>query len=210
MRFEADNDDNFAEEKEVSSSKITKDNNEENIMAGDITVKVVILEGSKEVLSTPISFNSFASVVSDTADSESNQEFFALAAKHLAQNVRENVAYKDNLDKATVDLLSKDSSVNVLRNIVRTAGFKKYAKQDLIEKLIQQDADVAQTIAGDLESYEQADANKIIDLVIKLNNPYLINSIASNYSTPKKILKTLMAHPDPLVAFEAKNRHDES
>ena len=179
-------------------------------MAADITVKVVISEGSKEVLSTPISYNTFASVVSETPDSKGNQEFFAIAAKHLAQNVRENVASKDNLDKATVDLLSNDSSVNVLRNLVRTAGFKKYAKQDLLEKLIQQDPDIAQDIAGDRESYEQADANKIIDLIIKLNDPYVINSIASNYSTPKKILKILMAHPDPSVAFEAKKGHDES
>jgi len=210
LKCEADNDANFTEKKEVNSKKTTKENNEENIMAGDITVKVVISEGSKEVLSVPISYNSFATVVSEISDSEANQAFFAEAAKHAAPNVRENVAYKENLDKATVDLLSKDTSVNVLRNLVRTAAFKKYAKQDLIEKLIATDAEVATTIAGDLEAYEQGDMNKSIDLIIKMNNPFVINSIANNYSTPKKVLKTLMSYPDPLIAFDAKARYEDS
>jgi hypothetical protein len=193
-----------------SNEEIKINNNEENIMAGDITVKVVISEGSKEVLSAPISYNSFATVVSEISDSEANQAFFAEAAKHAAPNVRENVAYKENLDKATVDLLSKDTSVNVLRNLVRTVAFKKYAKQDLIEKLIATDAEVATTIAGDLEAYEQGDMNKSIDLIIKMNNPFVINSIANNYSTPKKVLKTLMSYPDPLIAFDAKARYEDS
>ena len=106
-------------------------------------------------------------------------------------------------------MLSKDTSIGVLRNLVRSNAFKENATQAQLEQLIKLDTEIAQSIAGNVEGYEQADVNKLATLLAANDDPSVVASLAQNYSTPKKILKTLTTHSDPYVASEAKARLDD-
>jgi hypothetical protein len=106
-------------------------------------------------------------------------------------------------------MLISDKSVPVLRNLVRTESFKENASAADIERLIHLDVEIAQNIAGDLDSYQRADSNKLCSIILKMEDPSILASLAGNYSAPKKILKELVKHSDPHVASEAKKRLED-
>lgn len=178
-------------------------------MAKDLVFKLIVTNGGKEAYSANLSYEAVANVTSSFADNSENNDYFILAAQHPASTVRENLAYKDNLSSEVVELLSKDTSIGVLRNLVRSNAFKENATQAQLEQLIKLDTEIAQSIAGNVEGYEQADVNKLATLLAANDDPAVVASLAQNYSTPKKILKTLTTHSDPYVASEAKARLDD-
>jgi hypothetical protein len=178
-------------------------------MAKDLVFKLVISEAGKDTYTAKLSYEAVSNIVSNYSDNKESNDFFALAAQHAASTVRENVAYKDNLSADVVNVLSQDSSIAVLRNLARSSAFKENATQDLLDRLIKLDTEIAQTIASNVESFEQADVNKLAALLATHSDPSVVASLAQNYSTPKKVLKTLVNHPDPFVASEAKARLED-
>lgn len=178
-------------------------------MTSKIEFKLIIEEGGKQVYSKPLTYEMVASIVSSYNDASENDDFYALAAKHPASTVRENVAYKDKISEETLMQLIDDSSVTVLRNLVRSEAFKEYASEDVIEKLIKFDHEIAQSVAGDFDSYQQANSGKLCTALMSLSDPSISYSLAGNYNTPKKILKELSAHSDPYVSEEAKRRLED-
>ena len=178
-------------------------------MAKDLVFKLVVSNGGKEAYSANLSYEAVSSIASGFSDNSDSNDFFLLAAQHPASSVRENVAYKDQLSTEVVELLSKDNSIAVLRNLVRSSAFRSFATQELLEKLIQLDTEVAQSIANNVESFENGDVNKLSTLLANHEDPSVVVSLAQNYSTPKKILKTLSTHSDPYVASEAKARLED-
>lgn len=159
----------------------------------------------KEAYSTVLSYESVENIVSNYQDSEENNDFFALVAKHAASSVRDNLAYKDNLSAEVFEILSKDNSIAMHRNLARSNSFKENATQELLERLIQLDTEIAQSIAGNVESFEQAEINKLATLLAAHSDPSVVANLAENYSAPKKVLKTLLNHSDSSVASKAKN-----
>ena len=137
-------------------------------------------------------------------DEESENDLFILMAQHPSSAVRQNIAYKDNISEEICELLSEDTSVGVLRNLVRSAAFKRFASESTIEKIIKTDVEVAQNVAGDVDSFQHADESKLAALLSENSDPQVLESLANNSSTPKKILKTLSNHPDPKIAGNAK------
>ena len=143
-------------------------------------------------------------IVSEYPDTEESADFFSVAAKHSASSVREILAYKENLPPEALEALSTDQSVSVLRNLVSTAGFKKFATQELLENLISRDVEIAQIVASSLAAYEEADTNKLAALLVAHSDPSVAASLADGWAMPKKILKNLLKHPDPWIVFKAK------
>ena len=178
-------------------------------MSSKLLFKLVIEDSGEEVFSKPLSYETVANIVSSYEDADESNGFFALAAQHPASTVRENVAYKDKLSEEILGMLINDKSIPVLRNLVRTEAFKENASAEVIERLIKLDVEIAQNIAGDIDSYQQADASKLCTLILGLDDPSILASLAGNYSTPKKILKELINHSDPYVAAEAKRRLED-
>ena len=178
-------------------------------MPNDLVFKLVVTDSNKEVYETILSYEVISSIVSSYPDKEDSNEFFELAAQHSASVVRENVAYKDSLSIDVLNLLSKDKSIAVLRNLVRTNAFRENATQDEILDLINLDVEIAQTIANYVESFEKADINTLALALSKHDDPSVVASLAGNYGTPKKVLKTLVNHPDPYVANEARSRLED-
>ena len=181
-------------------------NPKEIYMSSNLVFKLVVEDGGKEVFSEPLSYETISNIASSYDDSKDSNKFFALAARHPASSVRENIAYKDNISKEILSLLKADKSLPVLRNLVRTVTFKKNASEEDIERLIRLDVEIAQNIAGDIDSYEQADAGKLCAIILSMEDPSILASLAGNYNTPKKVLKELVNNPDPYVALQAKNQ----
>jgi len=178
-------------------------------MSSDLIFKIIVSESGKEKYSANLPFETVSNIVSSYPDNKSSNDFFHLAARHSASSVRENVAYKDNLSEEIVELLAADNSISVLRNLVRSSSFRKNASQQLLEKMISLDVEIAQSIANSVESFEQADINELAALLVAHHDPSVALSLASNYSLPKKILKTLLNHYDSSVANEAKSRLED-
>ncbi len=175
-------------------------------MSSSIKFTLQATDDGKEVFTAPLSYDALANIVSNYPDHDDSNELFLLAARHPAATVRENVAYKDHLSVEVIDILAKDTSVAVLRNLVRSNAFREHATHEMLEKLINLDIEIAQSIANYIESFQEADVIKLANLLATHVDPSVAGSLADNYSTPKKILKKLLTHPDPYVANAAKAR----
>jgi hypothetical protein len=177
-------------------------------MSSKLVFKLVVEDSGKEVFSEALSYEAISNIASSYNDSKDSNNFFTLAARHPASSVRENIAYKDKISKETLSLLMADKSMPVLRNLVRTETFRKNASEEDIERLIHLDVEIAQNIAGDIDSYEQADAAKLCAMFLSMEDPSILASLAGNYNAPKKVLKELASNSDPYVALQAKNQLD--
>jgi hypothetical protein len=163
-------------------------------------------DDGKEVFTAPLSYEALANIISNYPDHDDSNDFFLLAAKHPACIVRENIAYKDHLSAEVVEILAKDRSVPVLRHLVRSSAFREQATYEQLEKFINLDIEIAQSIANNVELFQEADIVKLANLLAAHEDPSVAASLADNYNAPKKILKKLLTHPDPYVANAAKAR----
>lgn len=177
-------------------------------MTKKLEFKLVVLEDGAEIARQALSYETMSSIVSSIPDNEANEAFFSIMAHHPSVQVRENVAYKDNISEETVQLLAKDKSVAVLRNIVRNSKFKESATLEQLLAFLEIDVDVAQSIAGNISDYSEADSNKLAQAVANHPDPSVAYYLADSYSAPKKILKALTTHIDPNVASAAKRTLD--
>jgi hypothetical protein len=92
-----------------------------------------------------------------------------------------------------------------LRNLVNSSAFKSNTTMEYLEKIIPLDAEIAQTVANNIEAFENVNINKLATLLASNPDPSVLATLAGNYNTPKKILKMLINHEDPYVASEAKS-----
>lgn len=167
--------------------------------------KLVVSNGKDAVHSSNLSYEALASVINSHPDAESSADFFEVMAGHPATYVREAVAYKDHLNRSTVDKLANDSSVNVLRNLSRSSAFREHVSFETLERLLALDVEIAQNIANNLDGFEQCDMGKLATLLSEHQDLGVLAALAGAYNAPKKILKALAAHADPYVAFQATN-----
>jgi hypothetical protein len=175
----------------------------------NIEFYVVAIQDGKETVKKKLSYEAVSNMVSNASDGSENEDLFIVASKHPSSNVREQVAYKDKLSDEVVDLLSEDKSVAVLRNLVRSQKFKDTASTDKLKSLMSLDVEIAYNIAGDLESYSDADKDELSTFILQHSDPYVLGALAGSYSTPKKTLKLLLKNSDPYVAAQAKSRLDD-
>ncbi len=168
--------------------------------------KLGIYDGDKEVFQGVLSYEEVTSVISSCEDSQSNQVLFEFAASHPSSTVRESVASKDNLSSKTVEILSADKSINVLRSLVRSSAFRKNASDKLLIDFIHLDFEIARSIADCYEQFDMADSAKLIAALLESTDPAILTSLLGNYSTPKKVIKELVNNSDPYVANMAKDR----
>lgn len=175
-------------------------------MTNKFDFKIVVEQAGKVVYSEALSYENVANIVDNYEDSAKNNDFFALAITHPSASVRENIARKDKICEEIVNSLMNDPSVSVLRTLVRSAAFKEHASQEVVERLVNFDTEIVQTVAGDFESFQQINSSKMLTVLMGLDDPSILYYLAGNYNTPKKVLKELQNHSDPYVASEARRR----
>ena len=175
-------------------------------MTKNLIFKLVVTDGDEVVLDKSLSYEAISNVISNSNDCKENSDLFDIAASHPSSTVREYVAYKDNISDVTLKKLSTDSSINVLRNLVRSSKFKEQASFDEVVHLLELDIEIAQSIAGDIETFSEIDTGKLAQHIANHPDPSVVASLARNYGTPKKVLKALLGHNDPYVVSEARER----
>lgn len=167
-------------------------------MKSAINFKIVIEENGSELYSANLPYQAVADIVS--IHEERSNDFFALAAKHPSSSVRENVASQSDLSEEVFNILVNDSAIPVLQNLIRTESFKKYATDELVEKLVRRNADIARSIAEEWDSCDQISWAKVCDTLMSLSDPNIHDSLARSRMISKRNQKKLLSHSDPDVA----------
>jgi hypothetical protein len=168
-----------------------------------IEFRLVGLEDGKEVLSEPLSYESLSTLVSYYPDAQKSQNFFKLASKHPSAEVRLQVASKSKIDEDTCQTLINDDAIVVLKNIVSNAIFKETATLEILKKYVEFDKDLAEAIAYDVESFKVADVLNLAEFIAINKDPSVVAALAGNRRAPKKVLRDLLNHSDPLVSERA-------
>ena len=169
-----------------------------------LVYKLVAYEDDKEILSEKLSFEILRTIISNFPDSFDKNPLYRLIAQHPSSCIREEIAYKDKISEEVCEILSKDISVTVLKNLTRSSGFKECATYEILERLIKLDSECAENIASDIESYQLVDVSKLAELIFQHEDPRVLLSLANNYAAPKRILKNLANHDDYAISSAAK------
>jgi len=151
-----------------------------------------------------LSYDDLSSIVSNFPDTSENADTYAALAEHPSVAVRESVAGKDKIDEATVNLLAGDSDVSVIRALMRSDKTRECLTTAQLIGIIDRDVDAAESIAGYVESYENAASDDIAEALAKHTDPRVRAALASNSRAPKKFLKNLLKDSDARVRSSAK------
>jgi hypothetical protein len=169
----------------------------------NIEFRLVAVQDGKEVLVEPLSYELLSTLVSYYPDNAKGQTLFRLASQHPSAEVRLQVANKNKIDEETCHRLISDDALAVLKNIVSNAVFKETVTLEILEKYLTIDRELAEAIAYDLESYKLVDILNLAELIANNKDPSVVAALANNRRAPKKVLRDLLNHLDPLVVDRA-------
>ncbi len=156
-------------------------------------------------INVPIGPELLADIVSALPDQDTYAAVFEQFAKSTAFSVRENVAYKDNINKNTVALLTKDPVEQVILNLVRSQNAAKFITDAVLLAIINRNSKLAAEIASRVEVFDKVNTTKTCLALISSIDPLVRKAVAENYNTPKKILTELLGDEEPEVVAAAKN-----
>ena len=135
---------------------------------------------------------------------ESYQDIFHVLAKSASANIRQEIAYKDTISEETALLLLEDKDSAVLERIVRNDVAKIVITKEILDNILKvANEAVLKEIANNCENYENIGQEDVVKKLLEIGNPSVTLAIAENYSTPNKILKTLLKNSDPDIARAA-------
>ncbi|MBT6193881.1 MAG: HEAT repeat domain-containing protein [Proteobacteria bacterium] len=169
-----------------------------------VKFKLVIEIDAAEVYNEELGAECVSGLTSRLQDMEETKELFGYLAQCASSEVRIDIAYMDNLNEETVELLSRDASIDIRRRLCGATPFREWASTELLIEYIKADIDCAKTIAGGLGDYNDADPNKVAIELCKHSDPDVRNALAGSWGTPKKLLKQLLSDPDASVRASAK------
>ena len=141
---------------------------------------------------------------------ENLDEGLALSKQSFLSKITRAIVGKSKVDEEVLDqleeiLISSDvgvqTTLKIIERIQNRVAKDKVLNTEELNGILR--AEIIGLLAENTAKFDAPNPSP-------QNDPYVINVIATNYSAPKKVLKKLMAHPDPLISFEAKNRHDNS
>lgn len=173
-----------------------------------VKFKLVIEADGAEVFNEELGAESVSGLAGRLQDIAENKDLFGHLAKSASSEVRSDIAYKDNLNEETVELLSRDDSIDVRRRLCCQPPFREWVGTELLLEYISADIDCAKTIAGSVSEYSNADTNKLAIELCKHLDPDVRNALASSWGAPKKFLKQLLSDPDASVRASAKRTLD--
>ena len=166
-------------------------------------MSISIKAGAKEYA---VGFEFLESIASSIPDTEEYMDLFQTLAGSGNVSVRAAIAYKDKIKSETVNILAKDSQVEVLRNLANQAEACGKVGSDEVDRWIALgDVELCTHIANNINNYKKCDEDVLLGKLSKHKDPKVRGAIAENYETPKKILKSLLKDKDPDVAQKAKS-----
>lgn len=173
-----------------------------------VKFKLVIEIDGADVFTEELGSEAVSGLTGRLPDAAENKVVFGYLAQCASSEVRADIAYKDNLNEETVEILSQDASIEVRRRLCGQAPFREWASTEILLEYISADIDCAKTIAGSVGDYSNADANKVAIELCKHSDPDVRNALAGNWGVPKKLMKQLLSDPDASVRSSAKRTLD--
>ncbi len=164
------------------------------------TLTVSVAGESKEFV---LSARQVESLVSGADDTPEFADLFSAAAQHSARNVRCAAAGQDQLPTDAALALASDPCADVRERVARNRAFYRIATDAAVLKLITSDPEIADAIAGNVEQFENADADALCEALSKHPDPTVRRTLAWNSGTPVKWLRKLRNDPAPEVAATA-------
>lgn len=161
-----------------------------------------------EVVQTELGYECVSSLASRLDDSHENQSIFECMALSQSSEVRGEIATKSCISESTAELLADDPSIEVRRRLIGSTPFQEWASTELLLDYIKQDVECARSIAYNLESFLNAQVDKLAEEISAHSDPDVRNALAGNWRTPKKLLKKMLADADPGVRATAKRALD--
>ena len=144
-------------------------------------------------------------LVGQIPDTEDYTDLFLALAKSQNSLVRKEVAYKDEINVETAELLLADRDPDVLERILTNEAVKPVVTNDRLEEILGfAGTEVADNIICNMDDYEEVNCDVLADFIIAQDNPTLTLKLAGNYSLPKKILKKLAKSKDKDIKTAAK------
>ena len=171
---------------------------------GKLEFRLVVLEDGKEVLSDPLSCELLSTIANYYPDKASSKGFFKYASLHSSAEVRQQVAYKDKIDEDSCRSLISDNSAAVLKNLLRNSVFREIATLETLEKIMMRDPELAVAVAHDVEAYKAVDIQNLAEVIASHSDPSVLLALAQNRRAPKKVLRDLSIHEDPLISESAR------
>lgn len=166
--------------------------------------KLVVEISGSEVFNEELDAECVNAIAQRLQDESENTKLFGYLAKSSSSEVRSDIAYKDNLDEETIQLLSEDTYIEVRRKLCNQTTFREWASTELLLQYIKSDVDCAKEIARNLDEYSNADADVLAVEICKHSDPDVRNALAGSYGGPKKFLKQLLSDSDAGVRASAK------
>jgi hypothetical protein len=156
-----------------------------------------------------IGYTGLESVCQSLDDCEKNSDILHELANSNYYEIRRMVAYYDYLKPETLKILLKDTSIDVLREIVTNEKAIKYIQKDDIERFIKKgDPELLTSIASDVnkyaEKYGTCDVNWLCEKLSNQKDPSVRAALADNTDIPMFILIKLSEDEDVEVANKAK------
>jgi hypothetical protein len=173
-----------------------------------VKFKLVIEVDGAECFNEELGSECVSGLTGRLQDIDENKDLFGYLARCASSEVRTDIAYKDNLNEETVELLSRDASIEVRRRLCGQTPFREWASTELLLEYIGADIECAKTIAGSVGDYSNADANKVAIELCKHSDPDVRNALAGSWGAPKKFVKQLLSDPDASVRASAKRTLD--
>lgn len=136
-------------------------------------------------------------------DHERHTQLFAELAKHPSCRVRQQVARNDKLDRPTVELLARDTDVEVLRNLVLSEAARRYLTLDMLVRMIELDAYLASALAHRIDDFGLATTVQLAERLMSHPDPIVRRDLAQADATPKRFVKALCKDPDLSVMMAA-------
>ena len=166
--------------------------------------RLVVVEDGKEVLSDLLSCELLSTIANYYPDKASSERFFKYASLHPSAEVRQQVAYKGKIDEDSCRVLIEDNSAAVLKNLLRNSVFREIATLEIIEKIMKRDPELAVAVAQDVEAFKAVDIQNLADVIASNSDPFVVLALAQNRRAPKKVLRDLSMHEDPLISESAR------
>jgi hypothetical protein len=173
-----------------------------------VKFKLMIEVDGEQTAYEDLGYECVSALAGRLPDVVENKNLFGYLAKAVSTDVRTEIAYKDNLNEETVELLSQDASIDVRRRICGQKPFREWASTEVLLKYIVTDIECAKTIAGSIGDYSNADANEIAIEICKHADPDVRNALAGSWGAPKKFVKKLLSDPDASVRASAQRTLD--
>lgn len=141
-------------------------------------------------------------------DCDRNTYIFHELAKSQSPELRAGIADKEHLKDETIDMLLNDSSLEVMRSVIRNDSFKSRMNREILERYIETgDTEILTVIAGDIDDY--TDVNDICEMdwlcgrLMIEKDPNVRYELAGNEKIPFLFLQELTEDHDINVAEKA-------